>query len=145
MIIYTIGFTQKSAEEFFGLLNEYGVELLLDIRLNNTSQLAGFSKARDLPYFLRELCACEYRHEPKLAPTQDILRNYKKGIISWDEYEKRFIPLMEERGAVEGFAKEYAAYEKICLLCSEHKAEHCHRRLVGEMLVEANPAWELVH
>src|ERR1019366_8688048 len=95
--IYSIGFSQKSASQFFGTLKMHGIERLLDVRLNNTSQLAGFAKASDLPYFLREICAADYEHEPLLAPTQDILDAFKTKKGSWDTYEEAFLALMRSR------------------------------------------------
>ncbi|MGH2487530.1 MAG: DUF488 family protein, partial [Ktedonobacterales bacterium] len=98
MEIYTAGFTKKSAAEFFQSLRDHGIRRLLDIRLNNVSQLAGFSKRDDLAYFLRELCQAEYRHETLLAPTQELLDQYRKQMGGWEEYERRFIALISERG-----------------------------------------------
>src|ERR1700691_1111312 len=97
MEIYSIGFTQKSASQFFGTLKAHGIERLLDVRLNNTSQLAGFAKQADLAYFLREICSASYEHEPLLAPTQDILDAFKKQKGSWELYEAEFLALMRAR------------------------------------------------
>src|SRR4051794_7898136 len=97
MEIFTIGFTKKTAGEFFGLLKRHGIKRLIDVRLNNVSQLAGFTKRDDLEYFLREICGSAYAHEPRLAPTQEMLDRYKKHRGSWDEYEKAFLALMAER------------------------------------------------
>jgi uncharacterized protein (DUF488 family) len=97
MEIYTIGFAKKKAEEFFGALRRNGIKRLIDIRLNNTSQLAGFTKRDDLQFFLKEICGANYLHEPLLAPTPDILISYKRKKINWQEYEKRFLDLMAER------------------------------------------------
>ena len=99
MEIYTIGFTKKNAAEFFGILRRAGIRRLIDVRLNNTSQLAGFAKRDDLRFFLGELCGAEYRHEPPLAPTKEILDAYKKKQISWEEYETRYVDLLAERDA----------------------------------------------
>lgn len=134
MILYTIGFTQKSAEHFFDLIKSNDIEILLDIRLNNRSQLAGFTKGDDLRYFLNEICNCKYQHCVEYAPTKDILDRYKKKEISWEEYVKRYIPLMHERKAVQRFTKNYSQYEHVCLLCSEPTPEQCHRRLLAEMI-----------
>jgi uncharacterized protein (DUF488 family) len=133
MEIYSIGFTQKSASQFFGTLKKHGIERLLDVRLNNTSQLAGFAKASDLPYFLREICAAEYEHEPLLAPTQDILDAFKKKKGSWEVYEEAFLALMRSR-RVELQLSRDSFLKKTVLLCSEATPEHCHRRLVIEYL-----------
>jgi uncharacterized protein (DUF488 family) len=97
MEVYSIGFTKKKAEQFFELLKSAKIARLIDVRLNNMSQLAAFAKRDDLQYFLREICGAEYVHEPRLAPTQDILDSYKKEKGSWEEYEKEFLALMEQR------------------------------------------------
>lgn len=144
MEIYTIGFTQSSAEHFFGRLGEAGVRRLLDVRLNNSSQLAGFAKVRDLPYFLASLISATYEHDPLLAPTQEILNEFKKNGGSWQAYESAFMVLMAER-RVES-ALDPAAFETpTALLCSEATAERCHRRLVCEYLAEHWPEIEAVH
>src|ERR1700720_3529548 len=97
MEVFTIGFTKKNAEQFFGLLKRHGIRRLVDVRLNNVSQLAGFTKREDLQFFLREICGAEYVHEPLLAPTQALLDAYKKEKGSWEEYERKFLTLMAER------------------------------------------------
>jgi uncharacterized protein (DUF488 family) len=135
MEIYSIGFTQKSAGEFFGTLKTRGIERLLDVRLNNTSQLAGFAKASDLPYFLREICGADYEHEPLLAPTQEILDAFKKQRGSWDAYSEAYFALIRSR-RVESVLSKESFQEKTVLLCSEPTAEHCHRRLALEYLQE---------
>lgn len=133
MEIYTIGFTQKTAEQFFTLLKDAKIGRLMDVRLNNVSQLAGFAKKEDLKYFLQEICNCKYVHEPLLAPTQEMLDAFKKKKGDWQEYEERFLGLMAER-KIE--AKIDAAQFSVptALLCSEPTAEHCHRRLVLDYL-----------
>lgn len=133
MDIYTIGFTKKSAAEFFGLLKQAGIQRLLDVRLNNVSQLAGFSKRDDLAFFLREICGIDYMHEPLLAPTQPMLDAFKKGNGDWSEYERLFVELLRERKIEERLAPALFATPTV-LLCSEPTAEHCHRRLVVEYL-----------
>jgi len=135
MEIYSIGFTQKNASEFFGILKAHGIQRLLDVRLNNTSQLAGFAKQADLAYFLHEICGAAYEHEPLLAPTQDILDTYKKQKGSWELYEREFLALMRSRRIETRIDKEGFALKTV-LLCSEPTAEHCHRRLVLEYLRE---------
>jgi len=131
--IYSIGFTQTTAEHFFGRLKRAGVKRLLDVRLNNSSQLAGFAKARDLPYFLGELAAAEYEHAPVLAPTKDLLDGYRKEKKGWAWYEDAFLDLMATRRIEETL--DQAAFEQhTALLCSEATAEKCHRRLVCEYL-----------
>ena len=131
MEIYSIGFTQKSAGEFFGTLKSHAIERLLDVRLNNTSQLAAFAKQADLAYFLREICGAAYEHEPLLAPTQELLDAFKKHKGSWDVYEQSFLSLMKERKIESAIDRESFA-KRTVLLCSEPTAEHCHRRLVLE-------------
>jgi uncharacterized protein (DUF488 family) len=133
MEIYTIGFAKKKAEEFFGALRRNGIKRLIDIRLNNTSQLAGFTKRDDLQFFLKEICGADYLHEALLAPTPDILISYKKKKINWQEYEKRFLDLMAER-KIEQKIDQNMFNTPTVLLCSESKADHCHRRLVLEYL-----------
>jgi uncharacterized protein (DUF488 family) len=135
--VYTIGFTQKTAEQFFESLRRVGIRQLLDVRLNNVSQLAGFTKRDDLPYFLRELCGADYLHEPLLAPTQDLLDEYKKRKGDWQEYERHFLALIRERN-VEDRLDTHLFDVPTVLLCSEPTAEHCHRRLVLEYLY---PKW----
>lgn len=133
MEIYTIGFTKTSAEQFFGSLRRAGIERLIDVRLNNRSQLAGFSKRDDLAYFLRELCNAEYRHDVRLAPTAEMLKAYRDREMTWDEYEGEFQRLMAER-RIETWLAPEEFDTSTALLCSEATAEHCHRRLVAEYL-----------
>ncbi|MEW6387192.1 MAG: DUF488 domain-containing protein [Thermodesulfobacteriota bacterium] len=133
MEIYTIGFTKKSAQEFFETLKRAGIKLLIDIRLNNQSQLAGFSKQDDLQYFLKEICGAEYQHEPLLAPTKDIIEGYRDKNLSWEEYEERFNKLLEDRQIDKIIDKKLFEVPSV-LLCSESKADQCHRRLVAEYL-----------
>jgi uncharacterized protein (DUF488 family) len=133
MEIYSIGFTQKSAGEFFGTLKAHGIERLLDVRLNNTSQLAGFAKQADLAYFLHEICNCAYEYEPLLAPEQPMLDAYKKHKGNWDIYAEQFMNLMRNRKIESAISRE-SFQQKTVLLCSELTAEHCHRRLVLEYL-----------
>jgi uncharacterized protein (DUF488 family) len=135
MEIYSIGFTQKSAAEFFGALKSAGIRRLVDVRLNNTSQLAAFAKRDDLAYFLRTICDAEYVHEPLLAPTQEMLDAYKKRKGAWPDYERAFLSLMQERQIETALHREQFV-EPAVLLCSELTAEHCHRRLVLEYLAQ---------
>ena len=144
MEIYTIGFTQTTAEHFFGRLREAGVERVVDVRLKNDSQLAGFAKARDLPYFLRELVPAEYSHEPILAPTPEILDAYKKEKGPWEDYVEGFMALMGERG-IEDQLDPSAFETPTALLCSEATAENCHRSLVVEYLAGHWPDVTAVH
>lgn len=134
MEIFTIGFTRTTAENFFDRLKEHRIERLLDVRLNNRSQLAGFAKRDDLAYFLRELLGAHYEHEPLLAPTPDILDDFKKRKeMPWKEYEERFLALLRER-EVENVLPPDDFARRTVLLCSESTPEHCHRRLVAEYL-----------
>ena len=133
MEISTIGFTQRSARDFFGTLKRAGIRRLVDARLNNSSQLAGFSKRDDLEYFLRELCGADYVHEPLLAPTQEMLDGYKKRGGTWEDYEHRFLGLMAERRVEEHLDRDLFSIPTV-LLCSEPKPDRCHRRLVVEYL-----------
>ena len=130
--LFTIGFTRKSAREFFTKLKAAGVRRLVDIRLNNTSQLAGFAKKEDLAYFLHEIGGIEYVHRAELAPTQDILDDYKKKKGDWQAYETKFLRLMADRHVENTVPKELL--DRSCLLCSEEEPQHCHRRLVAEYL-----------
>jgi uncharacterized protein (DUF488 family) len=133
MEIYTIGFTKRTAAEFFGALKRAGIKRLLDVRLNNVSQLAGFTKRDDLPFFLQEICGAEYVHQSLLAPSQEMLDAYKKQKGSWQEYERQFLQLMSERKIEEQIDRNIFSVPTI-LLCSETTAQHCHRRLVLEYL-----------
>ena len=132
MKIFTIGFTKKNAEQFFTRLKQPGLQRVLDTRLNNVSQLAGFTKKEDLRFFLREVGRIEYVHLPALAPTQPMLDAYKKNGGDWETYEKQFLALMAERQIETTIDKQLIA--GACLLCSEATPHHCHRRLVAEYL-----------
>ncbi|MCL2047469.1 MAG: DUF488 domain-containing protein [Defluviitaleaceae bacterium] len=145
MKLYTIGFTQKSAEDFFELIKKNKIDLLLDVRLNNKSQLAGFAKGNDMAYFLREICQCDYKHCIEFAPTKDILDDYKGKKISWGYYENRYTSLIENRKAHQDFFIRFDSFNKICLLCSEPTADKCHRRLLSEILKKNNNAIEIKH
>lgn len=142
--IYTIGFTQTTAEHFFDRLKAARIERLLDVRLNNSSQLAGFAKAQDLPYFLRELVGATYEHDPRLAPTQVLLDDYKKSKGEWSTYERGFLELMAQR-QIERALSPAQFDVPTALLCSEASAEHCHRRLVCEYLAEHWSGVQPVH
>jgi uncharacterized protein (DUF488 family) len=133
MEVYSIGFTKKTAEQFFSALKKEKIRRLVDVRLNNVSQLAGFTKRDDLRYFLREICDADYIQEPLLAPTQAMLDDYKKRKGTWQEYEQRFLALMSDRKVEEKLDRSIFAVPAV-LLCSELKPDHCHRRLVLEYL-----------
>lgn len=143
MRLFTIGFTKKTAEDFFTALKAAGVKRLVDIRLNNVSQLSGFSKRDDLRYFLEEICNIEYIHLLILAPTQELLDAYKKRKGDWLTYERAFLELMEQRDIEDAVPKELIS--ESCLLCSEDKPQHCHRRLVAEYLQKRWGNVEIVH
>jgi uncharacterized protein (DUF488 family) len=141
--VYTIGFTKKSAADFFELLQESGAKRLIDVRLNNVSQLSGFAKRDDLEYFLNKICGIRYVHLPELAPTREMLDAYRKEHHDWDTYQRQFLALMDERRIGKKGIKR--AISNGCLLCSEDKPDRCHRRLVAEYL---NKEWgdvEIVH
>lgn len=141
--LYTIGFTKKNAQTFFSKLQEAGVTKLIDIRLNNVSQLAGFAKRDDLIYFLRELCNCDYRHLPDFAPTKEILDAYKKKQVDWAEYVRRFSRLIKDRKIENKIKAE--ELNNSCLLCSEPTPEQCHRRLIAEYFKEKFGDIEIKH
>jgi uncharacterized protein (DUF488 family) len=143
MKIFTIGFTKKSAEEFFTRLKQPGLSRLIDARLNNVSQLAGFTKKEDLKFFIREICKIDYIHLPELAPTKEILDAYKKKDGDWAVYERQFLGLLTARRIEEKLDKRL--FEGGCLLCSEATPEHCHRRLVAEYLREKWGDVEIQH
>jgi uncharacterized protein (DUF488 family) len=130
--LYTIGFTKKSAEAFFTKLRTSGVKRIIDVRLNNVSQLAGFTKKDDLPYFLKVICGIEYIHMPILAPTKDMFDVYKKHNGDWSVYEQKFLDLMSSRRVEDVVSKDVLDYA--CFLCSEDEPHHCHRRLIAEYL-----------
>lgn len=143
MRIFTIGFTKKSAEEFFTKLRNSGAKRLVDVRLNNVSQLSGFAKKNDLKFFLQELCGMDYVHVPLLAPTQDLLDAYKKRRGEWSEYEREFLELMRSRKIETNVSGDTVA--EGCLLCSEERPDHCHRRLVAEYLKQHWENVEIIH
>lgn len=136
--IYTIGFTKKSAEVFFELLQEKHIEIILDVRLNNTSQLSGFSKYPDIKYFLDKICDIQYISDIELAPEEWILKDYKDKKITWEQYVIHFNILMEKRNITEHIKSCYDSLsdKRICLLCSEEKANNCHRLLIAQRFKE---------
>lgn len=141
--LFTIGFTGKSAEQFFRLLREARVQRMLDIRLNNVSQLAGFTKRKDLQFFLRAICNVGYYHLPECAPTKDILDKYKKKKGDWQEYEMSFLALIAARKIETVLTPELL--DRACLLCSEPTPEKCHRRLVASYMAARMPDLEVIH
>jgi uncharacterized protein (DUF488 family) len=143
MRLFTIGFTRKSLEQFIRLLKDAGVDAVIDIRLRNHSQLAGFAKQDDLAFILKTF-GIGYEHHPELAPTAEILDTYRQD-KNWDGYVSKFLPLMAERRADERGAEILGQYRSPCLLCSEETADQCHRRLVAELWAENEPGLEVVH
>lgn len=133
----TIGFTKTTAAKFFDRLKSASVKKVIDVRLHNTSQLAGFAKADDLAFFVKTICGAQYVHQPLLAPTDDILKAFKRDKGDWGIYENSFMRLMAQRKIEDRFKPEM--FEGGCLLCSEDKPHHCHRRLVCEYL---NSKWD---
>jgi uncharacterized protein (DUF488 family) len=144
MEVYTIGYAQVGAAEFFGKLSSAKIVRLIDVRLRNSSQLAGFAKRDDLKFFLSEICGIEYVHEPRLAPTREMLNAYKKEDGSWEEYERQFGQLMVDR-QIESVLDRALFDAPTALLCSERSAERCHRRLILEHLRRTWGGIEPVH
>lgn len=143
VILYTIGFTKKTAKQFFELLKKNNVKKIIDIRLNNKSQLAGFSKGEDLQYFLHEIAGISYVHIIMYAPTDIILKQYQKGEISWSEYRDKYLELLEKREIVETL--DPAGLDRACLLCSEDLPDQCHRRLLAEFIQQHIPDTQTIH
>jgi len=143
--IYTIGFTQKTAQTFFELLKKSNIDVVLDIRLNNTSQLAAFAKYPDIKYFLKEMCDIEYIHDTKFSPSESTLKRYKKKEINWNQYVEEFAKTMNERKINEYIQSKYTINKKICLLCSEATAEQCHRRLIANDFKQVFDKLEIIH
>jgi uncharacterized protein (DUF488 family) len=141
---YSIGFAGKSAGQFFGLLKKHGIQQLLDVRLNNISQLAGFTKKIDLEFFLQEIAGIRYIHEPLLAPSPELLKNYRDKKIDWLGYEVWFQKILYERNIEKVISAELFCVPTV-LLCSEATATHCHRRLVLEYLQQHWQNFEIVH
>lgn len=143
MDIHTIGFTKKGAEEFFTLLRDAEIERLIDVRIRNRSQLSGFAKRDDLIFFLNELLDADYQHRTMLAPTEELLDEWRDDAIEWGTYEDRFWRLMEDREIEKKLNRDLFKSPTV-LLCSEHKPDHCHRRIIVEYLddkwgdIEAN-------
>ena len=141
--LFTIGFTEKSAEEFFNLLTSAGVKKILDARLNNVSQLSGFAKGRDLKFFAKKIANAGYEHNKNLAPTKELLKKYRDNKISWEGYEVEYIDILNKRDILGEINIE--ELDGSCLLCSEHKPDMCHRRLLAEYLQSANSEIEIIH
>lgn len=141
--LYTIGFTEKSAKKFFELLEQNQVKKIIDTRINNTSQLSGFAKGKDLAFFAKRVANIDYEHRINLAPTKELLSRYRKNEISWDEYTKEYLHLLDTRHIKESI--NFQSLDGSCLLCSEHSPEQCHRRLLAEYLQEINPDIQIIH
>ena len=140
----TIGFTKKTAEQFFTKLTSAGAQRVLDVRLNNVSQLAGFAKRGDLKYFLQAICGIDYIHLPELAPNQTMLDAFKKQKgMEWSEYSDRYVQLLRERKVEEKL--DQSLLQNGCLLCSEDKPHHCHRRLAAEYLSQHWGNAQIIH
>lgn len=143
--IFTIGFTKKTAKQFFLSLNENNVNLVVDVRLNNSSQLAGFSKYPDIEFFLDRICNIKYLHDLNFAPNESTLTRYKKKQINWEQYEIEFAETMQERNITEHIKANYSSDNSICLLCSEPTPEKCHRRLVAEYFKSVFQEVQIIH
>jgi uncharacterized protein (DUF488 family) len=141
--LFTIGFTKKSARQFFTLLQTAGVRRLVDVRLNNASQLAGFAKKNDLAYFLEKICGIDYIHLPQWAPDQVLLEQYKKKKKDFSAYEKTYLTLLKQRDMEKTGVPRIR--DKDCLLCSEHEPDFCHRRLAAEYIKTFRPDMAIVH
>lgn len=141
--LYTIGFTKKNAEKFFGLLKSNEVNKIVDTRVNNTSQLSGFAKGNDLKFFAKELNNINYQHNLDFAPTKELLSKYRKGEMTWKKYEQEYLDLLDFRKVSKKI--DVKDLHKNCLLCSEHTAEKCHRRLLAEYFQEVNNEVEIIH
>lgn len=144
MLLYTVGFAQKSAERFFTLLRDHEVKHLVDVRLRPNGQLSGFARGNDLAYFLPALSECAYMHNPLLAPTTEILDDYRKN-KDWQAYVRRFDALMEQRNVPSALDPVLFASAPCCLLCSEPTPEQCHRRLVAERIARSWVGIDVVH
>ena len=129
--LYTIGFSKKTAKDFFNILKDAEIRKIIDVRRNNVSQLAGFTKKKDLEYFL-QIHNIEYTHNLDFAPTQEILKDYQKKIISWEQYEVRYTDLIVKNKSISQHSHSY--FNQSCLLCSESTPEYCHRRILAELI-----------
>ena len=141
--LYTIGFTGKSAEKFFGLLKKFDVKKIIDTRINNVSQLAGFAKGSDLRFFAMEIGRMSYEHHLDFAPTKELLSKYRDKQISWEEYEIECLNLLDMRKIAQ--KTDIEKLHENCLLCSEHTPEKCHRRLLAEYLKHVKSDVEIIH
>ena len=143
MNIFTIGYSKKSAKVFFETLKANRIDTLIDVRLYNSSQLAGFCKSRDLEYFLAQICDCDYIWASAFSPTAQLLDDYKDGRITWAQYSAIYSELLCERGELDFFGNFHS--KRICLLCAEASAGHCHRRLLAERIGDAYKGTSITH
>jgi uncharacterized protein (DUF488 family) len=141
--LYTIGFTGKSAEKFFGLLRSNGVKKIVDTRINNVSQLSGYAKGADLKFFAGEIAQMGYEHQVDFAPTKELLSDYRQKKITWLEYETAYLNLLDMRKIAK--KTNIDLLHENCLLCSEHTPEKCHRRLLAEYLKAVKSDVEIIH
>lgn len=141
--LYTIGFTGKPAEKFFNLLRNSDVKKIVDTRINNVSQLAGFAKGSDLKFFAKEIANISYEHNIDFAPTKELLSRYRNKKITWPEYELEYLNLLDIRKIAQKIDIE--KLHENCLLCSEHTPEKCHRRLLAEYLKQVKNEIEIIH
>lgn len=140
MKIYTIGFTKKSAEEFFEILKRNKIEQIADVRLNNTSQLAGFTKKDDFKFFLKEIADIDYYHLDILAPNKEV----RKLVHEWDIYTEEYIKLLERRKVLDHWGPDFFK-RRTCLLCSEPSASKCHRGLLADYLKKHWKNVQVIH
>lgn len=144
--IYTIGYSKKDAQTFFGILINHKVKQVLDIRLNNTSQLSGFAKRTDLGYFLKEIASIKYTHDTRFAPTKELRNEYRHNGKDWSQYERTFGTILAARNLLNIVQEEYIeSLNGICLLCSEAEPSKCHRRLVAEYIQQNLNDIEIIH
>jgi uncharacterized protein (DUF488 family) len=141
--LFTIGFTEKTAETFFTLLQKAGVKKIIDTRLNNVSQLAGFAKGKDLAFFAKSIIGADYEHNINMAPTKELLNSYRDKKITWAQYEKEYISILEKRNILQKI--DFSKLDGCCILCSEHQPDICHRRLLAEYLKKANNEIKIFH
>jgi len=141
--LFTIGYTKKSAQQFFELLKKNQIKRVVDIRLNNKGVFAGFSKMGDIQYFCKILINADYIYKPEFAPTKDMLKRYRKKEITWEDYEKEYDDLIEKRNIKESL--KINEYDYNCFLCSEHLPDKCHRKLLAEYFLKLNSNIEISH
>lgn len=145
MILYNIGYAQKPAKRFFEEIKAHKIEIAIDIRLGNTSQLAGFTKKEDLAYFLKEICGCDYEHRPDLAPTKELIDGYKSKSITREEFERQYCEIVRDRGVALDFSDKYGGYDRVGVLCSGAGITSCHQKLLSDMLAEQIPSLTVVN